>query len=120
MRQATENLLPQTQERFSVYQQNLNQCKTKITPIRRGDFLWLYKLNKNHGNAVYIINFKEIEYHQNEVLYIIIAKAYTPSVMICTLCVMIYSLSTDDMPLLSQWIKKDSPKTVFFGADDGT
>jgi len=28
----------------------------------------------NHGEAVYIINFAEIAYHQNEVLYIIIAK----------------------------------------------
>jgi len=26
---------------------------------------------KNHGEAVYIINFAEIAYHQNEVLYII-------------------------------------------------
>ena len=30
----------------------------------------------NHGEAVYIINFREIAYHQNEVLYIIIAKAF--------------------------------------------
>jgi len=28
----------------------------------------------NHGEAVYIINFTEIAYHQNDVLYIIIAK----------------------------------------------
>ncbi len=28
----------------------------------------------NHGEAVYIINFEEIAYHQNAVLYIIIAK----------------------------------------------
>ncbi|MBQ8740669.1 MAG: hypothetical protein IJY79_03870 [Clostridia bacterium] len=32
---------------------------------------------KNHGKAVYIINFEEIAYHQNEVLYIIIAKENT-------------------------------------------
>ncbi len=29
----------------------------------------------NHGEAVYIINFAKITYHQNEVLYIIIAKS---------------------------------------------
>ena len=30
----------------------------------------------NHAEGVYIINFVEIAYHQNEVLYIIIAKAF--------------------------------------------
>ncbi|MBQ9849020.1 MAG: hypothetical protein IJO64_08190, partial [Clostridia bacterium] len=48
-------------------------------------------------------------YHQDEVLYIIIAKAeYSLRLMICTLRVMIYAFG-DDIPLLSQWIKN---KTV--------
>ena len=38
--------------------------------------VFIRDLNLNHGNAVYIINFGEIAYHQNTVLYIIIAKAY--------------------------------------------
>ena len=33
---------------------------------------------------------------------------------------MIYTLKCDDIPLLSQWIKKDSPQTVFFGAGNVT
>ena len=32
----------------------------------------------------------------------------------------IYTLKRDDIPLLLQWIKKDSPQTVFFGAGNVT
>jgi len=50
---------------------------------------------------VYIINSAGIAYHQNAVLYIIIAKENTPF--------------GDDIPLLSQWIKKiDRSKPVDF------
>ena len=63
---------------------------------------------------MYIINSAGIAYHQNEVLYIIIAKRnaacgwwYTPSVMRCT-------LSRDDIPLLSQWIKNRQVETCRF------
>ena len=73
------------------------------------------KINKdnNQGEALYIINSAGIAYHQDAVLYIIIAKAF-----LYTLRVMIYSPDglmrynngkiaiVDDMPLLSQWIKK--------------
>ena len=68
----------------------------------------------NHGNAVHIINFAEIAYHQNEVLYIIIAKAHTPSVMIYSLTADVIHPSGDDMPLLLQWIKKDDSKESSF------
>ena len=47
-----------------------------------------------------------IAYHQNAVLYIIIAKMQ-PTVDDIRLSAMIYTLKRDDMPLLSQWIKKD-------------
>jgi len=67
---------------------------------------------------VYIINFEEIAYHQNAVLYIIIAKVF-----LYTLCVIIYSPDgltryndsnaiVDDMPLLSQWIKKSTSQNL--------
>ena len=63
---------------------------------------------------MYIINSAGIAYHQNEVLYIIIAKRnatcgwwYTPSVMRCT-------LARDDIPLLSQWIKNRQVETCRF------
>ena len=66
----------------------------------------------NHASGVYIINSAGIAYHQNEVLYIIIAKRnaacawwYTPSVMRCT-------LTRDDIPLLSQWIKKSTGRNL--------
>jgi len=55
----------------------------------------------NHAEGVYIINSAGIAYHQNAVLYIIIAKENTPF--------------GDDIPLLSQWIKKiDRSKPVDF------
>ena len=73
-------------------------------------------------------------YHQNEVLYITKAKAlyiiiakedtacgwwYTRFGEICSSKRMRYTLIRDDMPLLSQWIKKfDKSKLVeFFGGD---
>ena len=74
-------------------------------------------------------------YHQNEVLYIAKAKAlyiiiakedtacgwwYTRLVEIYSARRMRYTLKRDDMPLLSQWIKKfDKSKLVeFFGGDE--
>ena len=58
---------------------------------------------------MYIINFEEIAYHQNKVLYIIIAEAIQPAVDDIRLTAMIYTLKRDDIPSLSQWIKN---KTV--------
>ncbi len=46
----------------------------------------------NQGKALYIINFKEIAYHQNGVLHIIKSQRNTPSVMI-------YTLKRDDIRL---------------------
>ncbi|MBQ2902928.1 MAG: hypothetical protein IJE48_00880 [Clostridia bacterium] len=69
----------------------------------------------NHGVAVHIINFEEIVYHQNEVLYIIIVKAYSLSVMICSLTADGMHPSGDNIPLLSQWIKKTILWNRLFG-----
>ena len=46
---------------------------------------------KSTALPLYIINFEEIAYHQDKVLYIIIAK-YSLRLMIYTLRVMIYAL----------------------------
>ena len=82
---------------------------------------------RHQGEALYIINSAGIAYHQDAVLYIIIAKAF-----LYTLRVMIYSPDglmrcnngkiaiVDDMPLLSQWIKKTkSEDLAFFGTPCG-
>ena len=69
----------------------------------------------NHDEVVYIINFEEIAYHQGKALYIIIAKElYSLRLMRYTLRVMIYSLTANDIPLLSQWIKKDDSEESSF------
>ena len=77
-------------------------------------WIWIRTLTQITAKAVYIINSAGIAYHQNEVLYIIIAKRnaacgwwYTPSVMRCT-------LARDDIPLLSQWIKNRQVETCRF------
>ncbi len=70
------------------------------------------ELGGNHGAAVYIIKTKFCISSIPQELYIIIAKDYfihtygvmrykgvKPPLMICT-------LMRDDIPLLSQWIKK--------------
>ena len=60
---------------------------------------------------------RSIVYHQHEVLYTIIAKANTACGWWYAPSVMRYTLKRDDMPLLSQRIKKfDKSKLVeFFG-----
>ena len=78
--------------------------------------------HKNHGEAVYIINSVGIAYHQCGALYIIIAKEDTACGWWYAPSVMRYTLKRDDIPLLSQWIKKfDKSKLVeFFGTGDRT
>ena len=73
--------------------------------------------HKNHCEAVYIINSVGIAYHQCGALYIIIAKEDTACGWWYAPSVMKYTLKRDDIPLLSQWIKKfDKSKLVeFFG-----
>ena len=68
--------------------------------------------------ALYIINFAEIAYHQNKVLYIIKSQRNTPSVMIYTLkrddirlAAMIYQVCDLDKKIL----QKVSFSAVFFG-----
>ena len=68
---------------------------------------------ENHTEGVHIINFEEIAYHQNEVLYIIIAKAFYAHKRCDEIQGRLTALDDihrtsygDDMPLLSQWIKK--------------
>ena len=56
----------------------------------------------HQDQVLHIINSEGIVYHQNEVLYIIIAKAKY------SLRLMRYTLARDDIPLLSQWIKKST------------
>ena len=73
------------------------------------------RFETNHDEVVYIINFEEIAYHQGKALYIIIAKElYSLRLMRYTLRVMIYSLTANDIPLLSQWIKKDDSEESSF------
>ena len=65
---------------------------------------------------LYIINSIGIAYYQNEVLYIIKPTVflYTPKGVMRYKCdlshLMIYTLTRDDMPSLSAWIKKLSFK----------
>ena len=54
-----------------------------------------------------ISSMQSIVYHQNEVLYIIIAKAIQPAVDDIRLQRWYPDQRSDDIPLLSQWIKKE-------------
>ena len=84
-------------------------------------FLWfvlrIRTQTQNHAKGVYIINSVGIAYHQYGALYIIIAKEDTACGWWYAPSVMRYTLKRDDIPLLSQWIKKfDKLKLVeFFG-----
>ena len=67
-----------------------------------------------------IINGSAIVYHQNGVLHIIRRMpVYHHCESKCNLRLMIYTLTRDDIPLLSQWIKKEEVVNFFFFGGDG-
>ena len=73
------------------------------------DFRWVYYIALSETNqGVSLVYHPELVavYHQHEVLYIIIAKVIQPSVDDIRLWRWYPDLRSDDMPLLSQWIKK--------------
>ncbi|MBQ7761332.1 MAG: hypothetical protein IJ400_04680, partial [Clostridia bacterium] len=110
--------------RFNVLLQDLSALGNSLSSLGSHHFIFMVEMigsiatsllvtlpNKSRQSRVYHRNI--VLYITNaKALYIIIAKKMQPMVDDMHLMVMICTINRDDMPLLSQWIKKSTSQSL--------